>query len=294
VAIKPDALQSNAFDDLLTKNGIEWEAPQSAQGAAETSRESLAEESASGRKLAVPSRGVVRGDGGAQPVEELVFVAAPRATIESFLADLSQDQANYFAVEVASPAAKVNSIDAVDKSKVESIEPAELLAKELGARFNRGSMSQSAELAAATRHYDFFATAGQDSAPHGGFGGGGGLGGPRPSAMKQEQPHQSAEGEESKIDAADGRQLGRGRAWREQSWGFIEPQNRDELNAGGSAVFNRSVTSEAPQPSSAFGRQLELRAIETGDQLNVIFVLSPSAAEPAKIEPSPPAPNRQE
>jgi hypothetical protein len=291
VVVKPEALRSRAFDQLLFKNGIQLEESLEEEGASKLAPDTRAAKQSFNRKLNRFDVAAQDESGKLQP-EDMVLVAAPRATIESCLSELKQDRANYLVVAVDDSTAEA-ARDEGDKSLKEAAPSKRKLATDLGARFNRGSVPpQDAEAFREFYFYDVRAGGGEEASGRGGFGGGG-EGGDRRGALKQELDLLSASRESSGGTAEMSEQLGRGRARRVRSLGYDEQSSREKL-IGGQSVADGRGSLAAPRQYGAVAQRAQAPAEVAGETLQVLFVLSLDNEWPAAAAPSPPARNRQE
>jgi hypothetical protein len=295
VVVKPEALRNKAFDQLLAKNGVEWEEPLSRETAAASLEEKLAQNVTLDRSIS-RRRSLTVEENARQTAEEAVLVEAPRKTIELCLSALKQDQDSYLGVSVDAPGTEAAKDKVSDESLVEAEETTKRLADDLGSRFNRGIVPpQSAEQSNERYSYDFYAQSGQKTGARGGFGGGEDFGGIKRVSQKAEPPKKersSGRDESSPSDSLDGRQSRRGRARRLNTWAYGEQINRGEESIARGGAAGRRLPSTSTLSLEATRQQAQ--APTDAEQLNVLFVLRPANETPAKTAPSPATENRQQ
>ncbi|MEX0641223.1 MAG: zf-HC2 domain-containing protein [Pirellulales bacterium] len=282
VVVKPEALQSKAFDQLLTKHGIQLEETAEAESAADSTDEKASEESRMDRK-SDRSGGQSQDERNSRAADDVILVAAPRSTIESCLADLKQDQRNYVGVAIddMTPQAAAENIKSVEAAT----KPAKKLSTELGARFNRGKALDQDH----SWYFRGFST-NRNRETAGGQGFGGGAGGYRGGTLKQEQAQLSEGIETSRLAGEESPSQGRAR--RVESWEIEVQANRDLQMRRGTIAEDRSATSTLQL--EAIKQQNDQPAEPANENLYVLFVLSPDAEPAAAAAPSPPTENRPE
>jgi hypothetical protein len=264
VLTKRSAFENNAFEDLLRKNGVNFETSTrsfDASGALAArepaSATSSREEPQSSSTLADGTEVKVEVDAVTDADVEVVLVDAPSSTILSCMDALNKDAANYLGVSVEEPAATKEL-----QEKTASETPlVEKLTTDM-AKFNRGSMPQQQDKLARDKFY--FSQPGDDnllgfSREHRGGGGLGGYGG-----QKIESRSPAAE---PATDLARARRL--------------QPQTRDgrenldrssNIPTAGAAPL--TVAKDLREEST----ELKRSAPADSERMQVLFVLHPSDA----------------
>lgn len=299
VVAAPEALRSKTFESLLTKHGIQFEESREADAVSASAGEELREEVKLNRAMKRTASDDLQKSN-EQPAEDAILVAAPKATIDSCLSELKGDEANYIGIEIDDPTARI----AADKAKGNIVPqpsvPAKTLADDLRSRFNRGQVPPESTEQVRKRWY--FYDSNGDSADRNklafggeggrgaGLGGGGGFSG---GSQKQEQ--EQLEQRADRFGMGAGESLGRGRARRIQSWGADnQPQDAFQPRGGKLAEDRASVSTSSSLELDAMSHSARATTDSAGDNLRVLFLLSPDTRTPAAATPSRAAGNRQE
>lgn len=175
IAATRHAIQNNSFENLLRTNGVAFETvTRDSHLSAEAKPKRFSEKSlpatSDGRGLSVDQSSPVETsqptdeNSGEAPIAqeshqaEVIFVEAPRDTLESFLTSLNHDATNYAGIAVEAPSSRNEATLSFDAEQ----KPAFNFSK-----FNRGNVPRIAPNAPAPDYYRFFAqeanTASQDS-----------------------------------------------------------------------------------------------------------------------------------
>jgi hypothetical protein len=293
VLARREALENKAFDQLLARNGIEVDAqaadgsstptvdaraqPQSAQ---QSESETLLE-----TRAPQPPTSVIQ--------DELVLVDAPASAIESSLATLNADEANYLGVVVEQAPANASDRENEEgaESGISAIEP-NALADKAGAemdwrKYNRGIVPPASGSLANDAIY-FYKRGAEATDQYGvtrGFDGGygrGGYGGGGYSVVRQRE---ELEQQRRSLDRKALAEQNLGRALKLRSWAMADGEQAE------GRARHRFVD---PTPPSTVGLQpaeqqpAPDQAGATSDRVRVLFVIIP-ADVPAS---SPPARNK--
>jgi hypothetical protein len=253
VSAKPTAIRGGEFEKLLTRNGVEFDEQDQAEGAAATSEKGK-------KSVARPtqSRDANRDTDARKNPVDIVVVDAPRDVVAACMADLQQDASNFASVEV--------EVEQPAESK-EAAPAAPDVAKQLGSelrQYNRGIVSEKRP---ADNQFSASDSANKDR-----------------GQLKQEskQPANTRDGQSSQNNQPSqnqrASQANRGRAMRMQATENETQTLSDSqlgrraagFGGGGEAEVLRRRVVQQQKPQT-----------EDSDDVRVLFMLSPEAASPA-------------
>jgi hypothetical protein len=279
IVVQQAAMENKSFDRLLTEQGIPVEEPPASGDAAISTEEIAAEQDEIARQLDRFTDEPQNAD--------VVLVEAPAATIESFLAAINKDEQNYAGILVDDVSA--SDATAAFKSTTATNVLKKKLAYDLKTKFDRGQgpSPHDVELGRSSNLY-YSQDGSYGPGGYGVYGGRGSYGGGLGGALKQEQESQR---ESSSLGLDVSKEVSQSRAIRLK---LQQIKNRAGEQTAASVDRRRAVAPDQSASNEAlrFGAVLQeatAPAAAAGDNLQVLFILSPASVETA---PSPPADNR--
>jgi anti-sigma factor RsiW len=274
VLARPEALKNKSFDRLLNVRQIAFE-PQPATEQPTSSRAQTYD----GYETQLATRAARLADQSTHEAEaDVVLVEAPEPVIESCLADLHKDPANFPIIEVDDASAAGKAVD-------EKQQP--ILAKKVGelSKYNRGVVPQRDKSSFHDAEHDYRYARSKESLST--------VDTARQSEVGAEAGSGPLPKQKESLQPLSGQKESLGRARRLQSWYFAdEPQLEQEVPPRAGGVGGRATT-DAKTPASKQLRKLsEKSAPAPADNLRVLFVLRPDNPTPPAA-PSPPPANPQ-